>query len=51
MSTLTYERLYANLERLRLTKISEVLDNYLERANKENISIPIPLKKSSGKDK
>lgn len=39
MSTLTYERLYSNLERLKLTKIAEVLDNYLERANKEKTSI------------
>lgn len=39
MSALTYERLYSNLERLKLTKIAEVLDNYLERANKENISL------------
>lgn len=39
MNTLTYERLYSNLERLKLTKIAEVLDNYLERANKEKTSI------------
>lgn len=39
MSAITYERLYANLDRLKLTKIATVLDNYLERANKENISI------------
>jgi DNA replication protein DnaC len=35
MSALIYDRLYSNLERLKLTKIVEVLDNYLERANKE----------------
>lgn len=34
-----YERLCANLERLKLTKIAMVLDNYLERANKEDTSI------------
>lgn len=39
MSALTYERLYSNLERLKLVKIPEILDNYLERANKDNISI------------
>jgi len=39
MSVITYERLYANLERLKLTKIAMVLDNYLERANKEDTSI------------
>ena len=39
MNTLTYDRLHANLERLKLVKIPEILDNYLERANKENTSI------------
>ncbi len=34
-----YERLYDNLERLKLTKIPTVLENYLERAIKEKISI------------
>ena len=38
-NTLIYERLYTNLERLKLTKISQILDNYLERANKEKTSI------------
>lgn len=37
--SLIYERLYTNLERLKLTKIANILDNYLERAHKENISI------------
>ena len=39
MNTLTYDRLYANLQRLKLVKIPEVLDNYLERASKEKTSI------------
>lgn len=34
-----YERLSFNLEKLKLTKISEILANYLERAVKEKISI------------
>lgn len=38
-NTLTYERLHCNLERLKLNKISEILDNYLERANKEKLSL------------
>lgn len=36
---ITYERLYVNLERLKLTKIATILDNYLERANKEKLSL------------
>ena len=36
---LTYERLMVNLERLKLTKISSMLDNYLERALKDKINI------------
>ena len=39
MEEMLYNRLYLNLERLKLTKIAEMLDNYLERANKENTSI------------
>lgn len=39
MDTLIYGRLHTNLERLKLTKISQVLDNYLERANKNNTSL------------
>ncbi len=39
MSAITYERIYNNLGHLKLTKIAEILDNYLERANKEKISI------------
>lgn len=35
----SYERLTQNLEVLKLTKISELLDNYLERATKEDISL------------
>lgn len=35
----SYERLNQNLEALKLTKISEILDNYLERAVKEQASI------------
>jgi DNA replication protein DnaC len=34
-----YERLVNNLERLQLTRIEDILDNYLERINKENISV------------
>jgi len=39
MDTLIYERLHKNLERLKLTKIGMMLDNYIERANKEKVSI------------
>ena len=35
----SYERLNQHLEALKLTKISEILDNYLERAVKEQASI------------
>lgn len=35
----SYERLTQNLEALKLTKISEILDNFLERANKEKLSL------------
>ena len=38
MDTIKYEKLLSNLERLKLHKISEILDNYIERVNKENIS-------------
>lgn len=34
-----YDRLNNNLNKLKLTKISTILDNYLERANKEEVSI------------
>lgn len=39
MQQLTYERLIFNLKELRLFKIVSSLDNYLERATKENLSI------------
>jgi DNA replication protein DnaC len=39
MSHLTYERLHSNLEKLKLTRISDILDNYLERAVKDKVSI------------
>ncbi|MBU0600054.1 ATP-binding protein [bacterium] len=39
MTAIVYERLRGNLERLKLTKISTILDNYLEQANKDNISL------------
>ncbi len=39
MTVIIHDRLRENLERLKLTKISAVLDNYLERANKDNISL------------
>jgi hypothetical protein len=39
MNNVTYERLYANLERLKLPRVATILDNYLERANKEQTSI------------
>jgi DNA replication protein DnaC len=38
MSFLTYERLHENLEKLKLNKISELIDNYSERVAKDNIS-------------
>ena len=38
-NTATYEKLYLNLESLKLTRIPEILDNYLERAVKENINL------------
>lgn len=38
MNNVTYERLYTNLERLGLSKIATILDNYLERVNKEQVS-------------
>lgn len=39
MNNMIYERLHTNLKKLKLNKISTILDNYLERAIKENISI------------
>ncbi len=35
----TYEKMLINLERLKLPKISEILDNYIERAVKEKTSL------------
>jgi len=34
-----YNRLIENIAYLKLNKISEILDNYLERVIKENISV------------
>ena len=39
MSEFTYERLRGNLERLRMKNTLEILDNYLERAIKDNINV------------
>jgi len=39
MSEFTYERLRQNLERLKMKNTLETLDNYLERAIKENTNI------------
>lgn len=39
MSEFTYERLRENLERLRMKNTLEILDNYLERALKENTNV------------
>lgn len=39
MSEFTYERLRANLERLKLKNTLEILDNYLERALKDNVNV------------
>ncbi len=39
MSSLTYERLHDNLEKLKLNRVSEIVDNYMERALKDNISL------------
>lgn len=39
MSEFTYERLRENLERLKLTNTLEILDNYLERAIKDNVNV------------
>jgi len=39
MSEFTYERLRENLERLKMKNTLEILDNYLERALRENINI------------
>ena len=39
MSEFTYERLRENLTRLKMKNTLEILDNYLERALKENINI------------
>ena len=39
MSEFTYERLRENLERLKLKNTLEILDNYLERALKDNVNI------------
>jgi DNA replication protein DnaC len=39
MSQLVYERLHSNLNKLKLSKISTILDNYLEKANKKKIPV------------
>jgi len=39
MKNITYDRLYTNLDRLKLSRIATILDNYIERAHKEEISI------------
>jgi DNA replication protein DnaC len=39
MSEFTYERLRENLERLKMKNTLEILDNYLERAIKENTNV------------
>jgi DNA replication protein DnaC len=39
MGNLEYERLHENLKRLKLDKMEAILDNYLEIANKKNLSI------------
>jgi len=39
MSEFTYERLRENLERLKMKNTLEILDNYLERAIKDNINV------------
>lgn len=39
MNTTTYDRLFGNLERLQLSRILDILDNYMERVNKEDISV------------
>lgn len=36
---MSYNRLIDNLHQLKMSRILEILDNYLERCNKENISI------------
>ena len=38
MNEIEYEKLISNLRRLKLYRIIEILDNYLERVNKEEIS-------------
>jgi DNA replication protein DnaC len=39
MNELTYERLKDNLESLKLRNTLDILDNYLERAVKDNLNI------------
>jgi len=39
MSEFTYERLRENLERLKMKNTLEILDNYLERALKDNTNV------------
>lgn len=39
MNTIVYERIYNNLEKLKLNRIREIIDNYLERAIKDKISL------------
>jgi len=39
MSEFTYERLRENLERLKMKNTLEILDNYLERALKDDINV------------
>ena len=42
MSEFTYKRLRENLEQLKMKNTLEILDNYLERALKENANVRIP---------
>jgi DNA replication protein DnaC len=39
MNNIVFERLHKNLERLKLNRINEIIDNYFERAVKDNISL------------
>ena len=39
MDNIVYERLHNNLSTLKLNRIKEIMDNYLERAIKDDISL------------
>ncbi len=39
VSNIAYERIKNNLEKLKLTKLNEIIDNYLEMALKEETNI------------